>query len=372
MVVITLLGLNLAFASPASAQAEAQAAPDADAWTLVDAESGEPLAGENADEELPMASTTKIMTALVILEEVEDLEENVTVSESAAEYARPPYSNVGLRAGDMLTARELLMAAMIQSGNDAAYAIAEHVGGGSSERFVEMMNSRAEELGLDDSDFDNPVGLDGEDHHSSASDLAEMGRLALQNPELREILSTESAVIDTEDGREIPLQSSNELLAAYPPTTGVKTGTTPEAGESLVASAEIEDESYITVMLDAADRFGSAIEELEHGFSAYDRRDVIEAEESYASEPLPSRPDEEVSLAAGRTASALVAANSEIERRVEMEELPASAEQGDRLGRVIAEADGERVAAAPLVAAEGYDEASLWRKLWYTASGVFG
>lgn len=367
---LSVIAAYSAVATPASAQD----APDADAsaWMLVDGESGERLAGENVDEELPMASTTKIMTALVVVDEVEDLDEEVTVSESAAEYAKPPYSNVGLRAGETLTARELLTAAMLQSGNDAAYALAEYAGGGSSERFVQMMNRRAEELGLEESSFENPVGLDGEDHHSSASDLAEMGRLALENPELREILATESAVMDTKQGREIPLQSTNELLAAYPPATGIKTGTTPDAGESLVASAELEDESYITVMLDAADRFGAAIEELEYGFSAYDRRDVIEAEKTYASEPLPARPDEEVELAAAQTAGGLVAADAEVERQVEVRELPASAEKGERLGRVVAEADGERVATAPLVAAEGYEEASMWRKLWYTASGVVG
>lgn len=338
----------------------------------MDAESGEPLAGESVDDELPMASTTKIMTALVVLDEAGNLDEEVTVSGAAAEYARPPFSNVGLREGDTLTVRELLTAAMLESGNDAAYALAEHVGGGSSEQFVEMMNRHARELGLKESHFENPVGLDDPEHYSSASDLARMGHLALQNPDLREILNTGSTVIDTSQGREIPLQSTNELLAAYPPATGIKTGTTPEAGESLVASAKIEDESYITVMLDAVDRFGAAIEELEYGFSAYDRRDVIEGGEIYASEPLPSRPDQEVGLAAGQTASGLVAASAEVERRVEVGELPASAEKGERVGRVIAEADGERVASAPLVAAEGYEEASMWRKLWYTARGVFG
>lgn len=379
---LTTLSL-LYLAGPALAQGAGQVerseAPDAaaGAWVLVDAESGERLAGENTSEELPMASTTKIMTALVIFEEGVSLDEEVTVSAEAAEYARPPYSNVGLRQGDTLTVRELLAAAMLDSGNDAAYALAEHVGG-DSERFVEMMNRYAGEFGLEETSFENPVGLDAPDHHSSARDLARMARMALSYPELREILGTASASIDTEgeegeEGREIPLQSTNELLTSYPGATGVKTGTTPAAGASLVASASRDGESYITVLLNAADRFGSAATELEYGFSAYDRRQVIEEGRRYASEALPYRPGEEVRLVAGGDAERLVAAGTEVERRVEVaEDLPGSADAGERLGRVIVEAEGERVAQAPLVAAGGYEEASMWQRLWYTAGGIFG
>lgn len=373
---VVLAVAALALAEPARAQ-EAPPEPGAAAWTLVDADSGEALAGEEASEELPIASTTKVMAALVVFEEGTDLDEEVTVPESAAEYARPPFSNVGLRAGDRLTVRELLTAAMLESGNDAAYALAGHVGGGPEE-FVRMMNRSAEEHGLRESHFENPVGLDDPDHRSSARDLAEIARLALDYPELREILGTRSAVIDAGSSastrREIPLQNTNELLGSYPPATGVKTGTTPAAGESLVASASAGDESYVNVFLDAEDRFGAAAEGLEYGFSAYDRRAVIEEGRAYSAEPLPSRPEPEVWLAAGEEAEALVANDAGVEHRVEVADggLPGFAERGERLGSVVAEVDGERVAQAPLVAAEDYEEASMWRKLWYTAGGIFG
>lgn len=375
-VLLTVLLAALYLAPPALSQ-EPPPEAAAEGWVLADAVSGERLAGDNVSEELPMASTTKIMTALVVFEEGTGLDEEVTVSAEAAEYARPPYSNVGLREGDTLTVRELLTAAMLESGNDTAYTLAEHVGG-DTERFVELMNRYAREMGLAETSFENPVGLDDPEHHSSARDLARMARSALSHPELREILDTPSAVIDVEGAettpvREIPLQSTNELLASYPAATGVKTGTTPAAGPSLVASAARGDESYIAVLLDAADRFGSAAAELEYGFSAYDRRQVIEEGRRYAAEPLPQRPDEEVELVTGAGVESLVEAGAEIERRVELvEELPGSAERGERLGRVIVEADGERVAQTPLVAAEGYEEASMWQRLWYTAGGIPG
>src|SRR5919112_1607938 len=119
-------------------------------WGLTDLRSGEYLAGEGASRELPIASTTKIMVALVVLEEA-DLDEEVEVSKNAAAYATPAYSNVGLLPGDPLSVRELLMAALISSGDDAAYALAEHVGGGEAgvDRFVGEMNERVRALGLE-------------------------------------------------------------------------------------------------------------------------------------------------------------------------------------------------------------------------------
>jgi len=181
------------------------------AWALTDLVSGEYLAGENASEKLPIASTTKIMEALVVLEKA-DLDEEVRISEDAAAYAKPAYSNVGLQPGDTLSVRELLMAALIYSGDDAAYALAEHVGGGEAgvDPFVEQMNERAKAMGLTKTHFENPVGFDEKGHYSSARDLATMARVAMQNPEFRKIVSTEYTTIYTPN-REIPLANTNEL-----------------------------------------------------------------------------------------------------------------------------------------------------------------
>ena len=248
--------------------------PEVGAWALADARGGEILAGENARKELPMASTTKIMTALVTLQTA-DLDEPVIVSRRAAAYATPVYSNVGLRTGDTLSVRELLMAAMISSGNDADYALAEHLGGGGPDgvdKFVDEMNRKAEDLGLEDTHFENPVGFDARAHHTSAADLAEMTAVAMREPEFRRIVSTRHATVTTQD-REVPLTNTNELLFSYASATGIKTGTTPAAGESLVASAAHGDESYVSVVLDAGeDRFASSERLLKYGFVAHDWR----------------------------------------------------------------------------------------------------
>lgn len=342
----------------------------AGAWAVTDLESGEYLAGKNASEEVPMASTTKIMAALVALET--DLDEEVTVSEEAAAFAVPAYSNVGLAPGDVLSARELLMASMISSGDDAAYALAEHVGEGSVENFVGMMNEKAEEMGLRETSFENPVGFDARGHHTSAGDLAKMTRVAMGDPLFRQMVSTEYATISTLY-REIPLTNTNELLFAYPPATGVKTGTTPAAGESLVSSAASGDEEYAFVILDAGeDRFAAAMRALEHAFAAYDRTDLVVEGRRYAVSDVPYRRGERIELVAAENVEGLVDANPEVEREVSIvREPPSTARPGTRLGEVVVRVDGEKVGESPLVARRGYEEASLWERVWYTVEGVF-
>ncbi|HEV2745238.1 MAG TPA: D-alanyl-D-alanine carboxypeptidase family protein [Rubrobacter sp.] len=341
------------------------------AWAVTDLRTGEYLVGSGASEPLPMASTTKVMGALVALET--DLDEEVTVSEEAAAFAVPAYSNVGLLPGDVLSARELLMAAMISSGDDAAYALAEHVGSGSVERFVGMMNEKAREMGLQDTSFENPVGFDARDHHTSARDLATMTRVAMQNPEFREMVSTRYATIAT-PYREIPLTNTNEFLFAYPPATGVKTGTTPAAGESLVSSAAGGDEAYAFVILDAGeDRFAASIRAFEHAFAAYDRADLVVRGEKYAGADVPYRRDESVDLVAARDVEGLVDASPKVEREVTVaKDPPESARAGTRLGEVVVRVDGRVVGESPLVARRGYEEASLWERVWYTVGGVIG
>lgn len=342
----------------------------AGAWAMTDLRSGEYLAGERVSKELSMASTTKIMAAMVALQT--DLDEEVTVSEEAAAFAVPAYSNVGLLPGDVLSARELLMATMISSGDDAAYALAEHVGDGSVESFVGMMNERAEEMGLRNTSFENPVGFDARGHHTSAGDLAEMTRVAMEDPAFREMVSTEYATIAT-PYREIPLTNTNELLFAYPPATGVKTGTTPAAGESLVSSAAMGDEEYAFVILDAGeDRFAASRRAFEHAFAAYDRTDLVVDGRSYAGSDVPYRRGKKIDLVAAGGVEGLVDASPKVEREVRVvKDPPATARPGTELGEVVVRVDGEKVGESPLVARRGYEEASLWERVWYTVEGVF-
>jgi D-alanyl-D-alanine carboxypeptidase len=372
LVLCIFAGTSVASAQQARDTGEPDVA--ARAWVLTDLRSGDFLAGEDASRKLPIASTTKIMEALVVLENG-DFGEEVTVSRDAASYATPAYSNVGLLPGDTLSVRELLMAALISSGDDAAYALAEHVGGGGKagvNSFVEMMNEEAETLGLENTHFENPIGLDEKGHYSSAGDLATMARVAMRHPEFREIVSAEYASIYTPD-REIPLTSTNELLFSYGPATGIKTGTTPAAGESLVSSASLGDESYVCVILDSREeRFGASARTLRYGFIAYDRKNLVVKDTQYATMEAPYQQDEVVDLVAEGDVSGLVDARPDVEREVEfVDHLPLSARAGTTLGRVVARVDGEKIGETALVAKRGYEKPSLGQRLWYTVGGIF-
>jgi serine-type D-Ala-D-Ala carboxypeptidase (penicillin-binding protein 5/6) len=378
LAVTVVLGVQAGTGVASAQQTAAREVPEpgvaARAWALEDLRSGEFLAGEKVSKELPIASTTKIMAALVILEEADPGEE-VTVSKNAAAYATPAYSNVGLLPGDTLSVKELLIAALISSGDDAAYALAEHVGGGGEagvNRFVEEMNERARVLGLKHTHFENPVGFDSRGQYSSAGDLAEMARLAMRNPEFRETVSTEYATIRT-PYREISLTNTNELLFSYGPATGIKTGTTPDAGESLVSSASIGDESYVCVVLDSReDRFAASVRALRYGFVAYDRKDLVVEGRRYASADVPYRRDKTVDLVAQGSVDGLVDAKPDIEREVELvEDLPDSARAGTKLGEVVVKVDGKKVGETDLVAKNGYEKTSLGQRVWYTVGGIF-
>ena len=382
--VTVMLMLVLILAPPLDAswkQAEAQtrspsrAVPDppeleAEAWALMDAESGLYLAGENADEQLPIASTTKIMSALVILEDGVDLDDEVEVTSEAEEYVGGTYSNVGLIAGERLTARDLLTAALVPSGTEAIYVLAQRFGAGSVDNFVERMNEKADEMGLENTNFETPAGLDTPGNYSSPRDLAKMAQVALKDPLFAEIVDTTDATISTQN-RTIEIFSTNQLLTTYPRATGVKTGTSPEAGANLVASAESGDESFIAVVLDDEDRFPDAQAVLEYAFARYERQPLVSQNEVYGEMPLPYRRGESVELVAEEDVAAAIDPNSEVERRATNEEPPPSAEAGQRLGEVEVFVDGQSAGRSPLLAREGYEEASWFDMAWYGIGWVF-
>ena len=372
---ITLVIMLVALSGAAGAQQTGPSRPvpdppeleNVEAWGLFDADSGRYLAGENPDEQLPIASTAKMMTGLVTLEEGADLDEEATVSQEAESYVGLTYSNVGLIAGERLSVRDLLVASLVASGTDAAYALAEHLGGGSVNNFVGQMNAQASSMGLENSRFDSPAGLDTNDNYSNVRELAEIARAGLQYPLFAEIVDTTDATITTQN-REIEIFNTNQLLTSYPPATGVKTGTSPQAGANLVASAEAGDESYIAVVLGAEDseeRYQAARAILEYGFDRYEAQSLVSQDEVYEELPLPYRRGESVELIATRDVSAAVDPNSEVERQATTPEPPPEAEAGQELGEVEVLVDGESAGASPLVAREGYEEASLWNMVWY-------
>lgn len=351
---------------------------NAEAWAVVDEETGLFLAGENADERLPIASITKIMVALVAIESEASLDEEVVVSEQAERFVGFTYSNVGLIQGESISRRDLLTAALVPSGTEAVYALAESLGEGEGEAavedFVGMMNEKADEMGLENTSFANPAGLDDPENYSSARDLGLITAEAMEYEPFAETTAMTEATIST-DTREIDIVTTNQLLTSYPESDGVKTGTSPEAGPSLVASADGEgNESYIAVILGSEDeqaRFTDSEALLRDAFERYENSQLIREGEPYEERMLPSRRDESVELVAAEAIAVPVAVGAEVERRVTADDLPESAGEGDRLGEVELFVEGESVGTSPLLAASGYEEASFFDRIWFWVSGFF-
>jgi D-alanyl-D-alanine carboxypeptidase (penicillin-binding protein 5/6) len=214
-----------------------------------------------ADEPLPPASLTKVMTALLVLEDYQP-ERVVTVSPMAA---RATGSRLRLRAGEKLTVRALLTATLIASANDACVALAES-SAGSVEEFVSRMNARAHAMGLANTHFANPCGFDAPGHYSSARDLARLAHEALSHAEFATLVATPRAEVVTTGGRIYEFKNKNALIGNYAPARGVKTGYTEGAGKCLIALARKGDVQVLLVMLNASRRWWDAIGIIENAF----------------------------------------------------------------------------------------------------------
>jgi len=211
---------------------------------------------------LPPASLTKVMTALLVLER-EPLERVVTVSRGAAGESG---TRIGLRRGDRITVGDLLAATLIYSANDACRALADHAGG-DRKRFIALMNSRARELGLENTRFNDPCGHDQPNHYSTARDLAILSETALRNRAFREVVARQQQQIRTVDGRRrFMLRNRNQLLGRYPGATGVKTGYTEAAGRCLIALAERDGTRVLLVMLHTRNRWHNAATMMDRAF----------------------------------------------------------------------------------------------------------
>lgn len=243
----------------------AQGETSAKAACIMEATTGRVLFAYNMHQRLPMASTTKVMTALLALEKGK-LSDSVTCSENAFGV---PGTSIYLAQGETLTLEEMLLGLMLSSGNDAAVAIAEHIGG-SVAGFAQMMNARAEELGAFNTNFVNPHGLPDDTHVTTAYDLALIARKAMEREDFRRIVSTERASIPWE-GRtyDRQLKNKNRLLSSYPGATGVKTGYTSRAGRCLVFGAQRGGMELVGVLLGCPDWFDEAERLLDACFSTY-------------------------------------------------------------------------------------------------------
>jgi D-alanyl-D-alanine carboxypeptidase len=327
---------------------------------LVVSASGDTLLARNADEKVPIASITKLMTVLVTLEHAK-LGDVVTVERQAAEVGE---SSIYLRRGEQLTVRELIEASLIQSANDAAVALAQYVGNGNVAAFVAMMNEKAHQLGLTETHFANPDGLDTAGHYSSARDVTRLAEILMHDPFVRSVVRMRVARIT---GR--VLHTWNDLLATFPGLIGVKTGHTGAAGWSEVAAARGRGVTIYATLLGESSRSkrnADLAQLLAFGLAQYRVVSVVSTGRVYATARVPwgKRP---LGLVAARRIDRVVRVNRPLVERVVtpmVVSLPIRA--GQRLGEVRIYDRGTLLAHAPLVADRSIGRpGTLGRVGWY-------
>ncbi|MBP3624376.1 MAG: D-alanyl-D-alanine carboxypeptidase [Peptococcaceae bacterium] len=261
MIGIFVLHSMVCFTVPAFAQAVPEIT--AEAAVMLDMDTGEVLYGKAEHERRPPASLTKVMTGYLAAQRQDLMHQEVVISELAAETGE---SSLNLKEKDVLCFEELLYGALLKSANDACVAVAEHISG-SEEIFVDDMNLQACLLGCANTKFQNTNGLPAEEHYSSAYDLALMTRAAMQVSQFAQIVQTQNHTVHWQDGRKLLVHNTNRLLREYPGAIGVKTGTTNEAGQCLIAVAEKAGKRVAVVVLKSRNRFYDATVLLDYAFA---------------------------------------------------------------------------------------------------------
>jgi serine-type D-Ala-D-Ala carboxypeptidase (penicillin-binding protein 5/6) len=330
------------------------------AWLLVDANDGQRLASSAPSRPLAIASATKLMTAYLALKEL-PLDRKLT----APRYdALPAESILGLRAGERIEVRALLYSLILASANDGAVTLAEGVSG-SVPAFVDEMNATAQRLGLDDTSYTNPIGLDAPGNRSSARDLAALAERLMRDKLFRRIADSTEATIET-DQRTISIPTRNTLLLSDPTLTGIKTGHTLEAGYVLVGSATRDDVDLISIVLGAPSesaRDAETAELLDYGFSNYSRRTPVSAGEALA-EPELADQDETLRLVADDQLRVAVRDDQEVATEVDApDEVVGPIDRGEELGTVTVTVDGHDAGSADLVAARSAEAATFTEKV---------
>jgi D-alanyl-D-alanine carboxypeptidase (penicillin-binding protein 5/6) len=336
---------------------------------LVDLDTGQLLFKRNARERRPIASTTKIVTALLVLEAVRP-GERVTVSPNAASQTG---ATLGAEAGERISVRELLLALLLSSANDAAVALAEHVAG-TVDRFLDRMNDRMHQLGARDSRFESPNGLD-DDGYSTARDLALLTVEAYRNDTFAEVVATRFAEIPAPKGPPRILQNRNALLWLYPEAIGVKTGFTSAAGFCLVSAAEQDGLRLGAVILGSpVEAFSESAALLNYGFETFERRTVVERGQSFGSITIDGR---NVPVMADVPLEALLRRGRPIDTEVVPEpglSLPVAT--GERVATAVISAGRQVVGQVPLVTEAAVSvptppERSWWQEAWDGVAGFF-
>jgi D-alanyl-D-alanine carboxypeptidase (penicillin-binding protein 5/6) len=357
---LAALAAGLLAGGPVAVAAEPPPSTSGEAALVMDVRTGDVMHGVAAGRERPIASATKLMTALLTLERA-DLDDEFP----AADYsASPVESKINLMPGERMTVRDLLTALLLESANDAAVTLAEGVAG-SREAFVREMNRRAVELGLNDTSYANPIGFDDPNNHSSARDLARLARRLLAMPEFARIADLPMATLRS-GARPRTIDNRNVLVQRYPFVNGVKTGHTIGAGYVLVGAGAAGGGRVITVTLGAPSesaRDADTLALLRWGLEQFRRERVLRAGKPLAELDVNYR-DEDAPVGAARPVTLVLRDGEKATKVLDApEELDGPLAKGERVGWVEVKRDGETVRRVPLITLADVEGASFFRKV---------
>lgn len=367
---ILTVGIMLA-AVPASAET----VNTAKASILIEQETGRVLDEREADAQLPIASVTKIMTMLLIMEEIDSGRMQYTDEVTVSEYAMSMGgSTMFLETGEVLSVHDMLKGIAVASANDGCVAMAEHIAG-SADAFVERMNTRAEELGMENTHFMNTNGLDAEGHYSSARDVAVMARELCKHEKIFEYTSIWTDSL--RDGK-FQLANTNKLVRFYRGATGLKTGSTDAAGCCLCASATRDGLSLIAVVLGAAnskERFASASALLDYGFANYSMVRPVSKGEEMGVISVKKGTSDTVQAVASSDFSQVIKKGSADSVEVNLtlpEEITAPVSEGEIIGRAEFVQNGESLGSVDIVTAAAVDKKGFFLMLGDILKSIIG
>ncbi|MEH7152902.1 serine-type D-Ala-D-Ala carboxypeptidase DacF [Bacillus thuringiensis] len=352
-------------------------AEQASSAIVIEQDTGKVLFDKNPNEKLPPASMTKIMTMLLIMEQVEKgklkLTDKVRASEHAASMGG---SQIFLEPGEEMTVNEMLKGIAIASGNDASVAVAEHIAG-SEEGFVNMMNKKAKDLGLKNTHFQNPTGLPAKDHYSTANDMAIMARELMKYPLIRKYTGKYEDYLREDTDKKFWLVNTNKLVRFYPGVDGVKTGFTTEAKYCLTASAEKNGMRVISVVMGAPtskERNNQVTKLLDYAFGQYMTKKLYTSGEKIKTVQVGKGKKEKVDLVASDNVSLLMKKGENMDKVkqevIAEKKVKAPIKKGDALGTLVIKKDKDVLLKQTIIAKEDVAAASWW-ELFKRSFGMF-
>ncbi|WP_369902780.1 D-alanyl-D-alanine carboxypeptidase family protein [Bacillus manliponensis] len=377
MLLLSAASVGFAQSEKKDANAAPKLAEQASSAIVMEQDTGNVLFEKSPNEKLPPASMTKVMTMLLIMEQIEKgklkLEDKVRTSEHAASMGG---SQIFLEPGEEMTVNEMLKGIAIASGNDASVAVAEHIAG-SEEGFVSMMNKKAKDLGLKNTQFQNPTGLPAENHYSTAYDMAVMARELMKYPLIRKYTGKYEDYLREDTDKRFWLVNTNKLVRFYPGVDGVKTGFTTEAKYCLTASAEKNGMRVISVVMGAPtskERNMQVTKLLDYAFGQYTTKKLYKRGEKIKTVKVGKGKKETIDLVASENVSLLMKKGEDV-KKVKQEvvaekKVKAPIKKGDALGTLVLKKDDKVLLKQTIVAKENVGSASVW-ELFKRSLSVF-